>query len=215
MSNANDYDEDLTTDAKPIDTEPNVHKEKLNKSKSDDGDTKHTKQIEEDVEDAIPITYKVNNMKKKKGKNLTNSPTANIINIANCNGVQIGKSITYNIQKKESKDESEKKQYQKTKTITKLFDCKERVNEDDLMFVSTHVGEGWRDIGRKLKYSDGQIYQFEETHRIKGIKEVVYQMLLDWIQNEPETATLGKLSTILWETQQEEVVHLLSTKLTL
>ncbi|RZB39060.1 uncharacterized protein BDFB_003309 [Asbolus verrucosus] len=35
---------------------------------------------------------------------------------------------------------------------------------------------------------------------------VIYQMLLDWIQNEGTAATVGKLATALWETNQQDVV---------
>lgn len=40
------------------------------------------------------------------------------------------------------------------------------------MFISSHVGEGWKDVGRLLNYSDGQVYQFEEANIIRGVKEV-------------------------------------------
>lgn len=75
------------------------------------------------------------------------------------------------------------------------------------MFVSTHMDEGWRDVLRALNYSDGQISQFYENHSKDGVKEVIYQCLLDWTRIEPDDATLSKLSQVLWNNSQKDVVQ--------
>lgn len=80
------------------------------------------------------------------------------------------------------------------------------------MFVSANIGEGWRNLFRMLDYTEAQIDQFYESHIQKGIKEVIYQILLDWIQNEADDATIGKLSNALWNSDHKEVVQQLSLK---
>lgn len=36
---------------------------------------------------------------------------------------------------------------------------------------------------------------------------MIYQCLLDWTRNEPDEATVSKLSRILWENDQKSVVQ--------
>ncbi|GJQ86380.1 imd [Trypoxylus dichotomus] len=158
-----------------------------------------------------PRTFNKKRPKQSKPKTTT-SPIANIINIANCNGVHIGKSISYNIHKSPTRFEEKQRHFEKTEAINRILKSTLQVSTDHIMYVSSHVGEGWKDVGRLLDYSDGQIYQFEETHIIRGVKEVVYQMLLDWIQNEPEKATVSRLTNALWDSKQEEVVQRFAKK---
>lgn len=74
--------------------------------------------------------------------------------------------------------------------------------------VATHLGEGWRDIIRQLGFSDGQIEQMMEDHYVKGVKEVIYQFLLDYSRNEDD-ATVGQLTRLLWKNGRRECVYLL------
>ncbi|KAJ8947136.1 hypothetical protein NQ318_002497 [Aromia moschata] len=80
------------------------------------------------------------------------------------------------------------------------------LTRDDLLFVATHMDERWQDIARALNFSEGQIQQFIIDHKHYRLKEVIYQFLLDWTQNEPTEATVGTLSNVLWENNQKDVV---------
>lgn len=86
------------------------------------------------------------------------------------------------------------------------------VTKKDIMFVSGNIGEGWRNLFRMLDYIEAQIDQFYESHIQKGVKEVIYQLLLDWIQNEADNATFSKLTNALWNSDHKEVVYLLSIR---
>lgn len=74
--------------------------------------------------------------------------------------------------------------------------------------VSTHLGEGWRDIIRLLGFSEGQIEQMYEDNYPRGIKEVIYGFLLDYSRNE-EQASVGHLTRLLWKTGRRECVFIL------
>lgn len=74
--------------------------------------------------------------------------------------------------------------------------------------VSTHLGQGWRDVARHLGFSDGQIEQLFEENHPKGIKEVIYQFLLDYSRND-DNASLGHLTRILWKNGNKETVYIL------
>lgn len=56
--------------------------------------------------------------------------------------------------------------------VEQLSACEEELGFNDMLVIKTYVGHGWRDIARRLSYSDGQIDQFEENYRHKGIDEV-------------------------------------------
>lgn len=56
--------------------------------------------------------------------------------------------------------------------VEELSTCDEELTFDDMFLIKTHVGRGWRDVAKGLSYSDGQIDQFEENYRYKGIDEV-------------------------------------------
>lgn len=93
----------------------------------------------------------------------------NYYNINNVSGLHIGQNYTVNINQPKK---SPKADITKTPQIDKLMGDNNPITREIMLFVSTHVGEGWRDIGRELDYSDGQIEQLYEENINKGIKEV-------------------------------------------
>lgn len=58
------------------------------------------------------------------------------------------------------------------KTVEDLSTCEREITVDDIFVIKTHIGHGWRDVIRRLGYSEGQLDQFEENHKDKGIDEV-------------------------------------------
>lgn len=56
--------------------------------------------------------------------------------------------------------------------VEELSACEEELAFEDIIAIKTHVGHGWRDVARRLSYSDGQIEQFEENYKHRGIDEV-------------------------------------------
>lgn len=71
--------------------------------------------------------------------------------------------------------------------------------------IAAHMDGTWKDLARRLRFSDGQIHQFHEDHHIRGIKEVIYQFLLEWKQN--ADPTLGTTVKALWANKNDEVIQ--------
>ncbi|KAJ8923653.1 hypothetical protein NQ315_010233 [Exocentrus adspersus] len=138
----------------------------------------------------------------------TSPPTAyaSIININNSSQVHVGSQITYTILNGSEKTDEEPK-IAETTAIKVLKGSISALTTDDLLFVATHMNVNWRDVARALKFSDGQIDQFHSEYKECGLKEVIYQFLLDWCQNEPKEATVGNLASLLWHHNQRDVVR--------
>ncbi|KYN33716.1 Receptor-interacting serine/threonine-protein kinase 1 [Trachymyrmex septentrionalis] len=148
--------------------------------------------------------------KYSQGTNVVN------YNIVNSSGVKIGSRTSYicnvnqypaNNNATQSETASKPKHRPMPEKVEKLSTCEEELGFDDMFILKTHVGHGWRDVARRLSYSDGQIDQFEENYRHKGIDEVIYQLLLDWKQANTRDAQLGTLVSILWSCQEYDCVE--------
>lgn len=101
-------------------------------------------------------------------------------NIVNSNGVKIGSRTSYicNVNQYPANNAAQPETASKPKhrpmpeNVEELSRCEEELEFDDMLIIKIHIGHGWRDIARRLSYSDGQIEQFEENYRHKGIDEV-------------------------------------------
>ncbi|XP_044256597.1 protein immune deficiency [Tribolium madens] len=152
----------------------------------------------------IPPKMKTKTRVFKKSKKSEPTAFASVINISNANGIHVGSN--YNVYLSKTETQPQKKDYIVTEPIRRLFDSGVPVDRKALIFLSPHINEHWRTMARALDFSDGQISQFYEDYIRSGIKEVIYQLLLDWIQNDADRATVGKLSKVLWDTNQQDAV---------
>lgn len=103
-------------------------------------------------------------------------------NIINSNDVKIGSRTSYicNInQFAGNNDGTSENAWTKSKIrrmpleVERLCACTDEITLDDIFIIKSYVGRGWKDVARKLSYSDGQIEQFEENYRFRGISEVI------------------------------------------
>ncbi|XP_016957880.1 protein immune deficiency [Drosophila biarmipes] len=97
----------------------------------------------------------------------------------------------------------------KTVSIVAMMQSQEEPDVRLLDVVSTHLGEGWKQVMRNLGLSEGQIDQAIIDHQMHGnIREVIYQLLLQWVRSsENGEATVGRLTTLLWESQHRDCVQ--------
>ncbi|EDW01859.1 protein immune deficiency [Drosophila grimshawi] len=97
----------------------------------------------------------------------------------------------------------------KTVSIVAMMQSQQEPDHRLLDTVATHLGEGWKQVMRELGHSEGQIEQAIIDHQMHGnIKEVIYQLLLQWVRGADDgVATVGRLTTLLWETQHRECVQ--------
>ena len=121
------------------------------------------------------------------------------MNITNCNGVQIGQNVTINISKKDTQTGLKQRQtVVKTKEIDILFACTDPVTREHLNFISSHIGEGWKDVGRNLKFSDGQIFQFEKNYLVDGIKEVCTTNCMHYLSKQKPLLYFRLFTNFFW-----------------
>ncbi|CAG9855233.1 unnamed protein product [Phyllotreta striolata] len=137
------------------------------------------------------------------------SASATIINISRSRIVHIGDNVTYNMN---GVKQNKKADVVETSIIKVLKDSKTPLMKEDLYFAATHMDTEWKGVARALNLGEGEISQFIADNQIYGTKEVIYQILLDWYQNDPKEATVGKLCTVLWENDQKHVVQRWSQK---
>ncbi|GLH13762.1 Protein immune deficiency [Gryllus bimaculatus] len=135
-----------------------------------------------------------------------NTPgAANMICINNASNIHIGNNISINVvgqaysQRSASKSPSpEPRSTEKSQEVKDACKSTAPVLVEDLDTVTEHVGSRWTKLGERLGYSKEQMEQFHEDHHGMGLKEVVYQMLLDWKQYKGAEAQVGLLCHCLW-----------------
>ncbi|XP_014208654.1 myb-like protein A [Copidosoma floridanum] len=82
------------------------------------------------------------------------------------------------------------------------------ITKEDMLQVKTHMGLGWKQVAKCIGYSKGQIEQFSDNY--KRIDETVYQLLLDWKQSCPKSATVGRLITAMWSSEEYDCAEILA-----
>ncbi|XP_070166208.1 immune deficiency isoform X1 [Polyergus mexicanus] len=205
-----EHDDDVTMQGQksvPNDARPTTPTDFSTKPE-DLGDTKKTTSESKEYKRSRTKTKS----KHTQGMNVIN------YNIVNSNGVKIGSQTSYicninqypanNASGVQSEASWSKPKYRSMpENVEELSTCEEELAFDDMLVIKTHIGRGWRDVARRLSYSDGQIEQFEENYRHKGIDEVIYQLLLDWKQANTRDAQLGALVSIMWSCQEYDCVE--------
>lgn len=63
-------------------------------------------------------------------------------------------------------------------------------------YLSRELGDEWQDLARKLNTPEGQLHTLREDNK-GDMKEVKFQILLNWIQREGQQATPGVLAEAL------------------
>lgn len=108
--------------------------------------------------------------------NMFISAFANVINITNSNMVHIGPQVIINSASKHT-ETTNKSQYVITKEICGLFENKQRVSRHDLSFVSQHIDDKWKDVGKALELSVGELNGFEHDYKKDGLREVWLRLI--------------------------------------
>lgn len=90
-----------------------------------------------------------------------------MINVSHSQHVHVGSNTTIVFNKKEAK-----KKYQINDNIKVLMGKTNPLTKDHIAFLSSHIGEGWKNAARALNYSEGQIDQFFIDNCTLGLREV-------------------------------------------
>ncbi|XP_057324022.1 protein immune deficiency isoform X1 [Microplitis mediator] len=155
---------------------------------------------------SYPLLEEQNALKKPKNKSIGDVVNYNIIN---SNYVTIGTTNTYSCNIRQVSGTN----HRRTKTssnyvvsempqhVKVLSLSEQQLTIEHMFLIKTHIGYGWRRVFESLGYSKGQIDQFVENHRMKGIDEVIYQLLLDWKYLNGRNASIGTIINHLWKCQ--------------
>lgn len=118
-----------------------------------------------------------------------------VINVSNSHGVHIGNVHNYSLFTNGSKEsDSSKNNHSRTANaevrtpeVNKILSSDKLMKREHLDIVATHLGEGWRDVGMKLGYSNGQLDHFYADYKHIGTKEVhiqIFFFVLIWVSRE-------------------------------
>lgn len=104
-------------------------------------------------------------------------------NIINSSDVKIGSRTSYicninQFSKNKVEEDVKSKTRQMPIEVERLCTCSDEITLDDIFTIKTYIGHGWKDVARKLLYLDGQIEQFEENYKYRGISEVNLILML-------------------------------------
>ncbi|XP_065367207.1 protein immune deficiency [Calliphora vicina] len=176
-----------------------------------------------DISNSISFPSEVNDVSFNSENNTMNLNNVNqqvVVQFSNINGLQIGSTynINKNIYKPVNKYEQlvksknkEKHKFPKTITIDAMMKSQEEPDREILNEISTHLGSHYKDFMRELGFSEGQISAKTIDHNVYGLKEVIYQLLLDWLRNADGEGTVGYLVTKLWNSGHRECVYRLKS----
>ncbi|XP_063239215.1 uncharacterized protein LOC134540417 [Bacillus rossius redtenbacheri] len=138
----------------------------------------------------------------------------NVVLVNQSNGVQVGDTVVYNSTNVTSPSGKKftgwgskpKKIDAEEKCLEDLRAVSDRVTTDDISAISAHVGVNWKVLGRRLRYTDGQLDQFYLNFEKLQMKEVVYQMLLDWKRTRTSKATVKSLAKHLYKSSEVDAM---------
>ncbi|PNF40266.1 hypothetical protein B7P43_G06525 [Cryptotermes secundus] len=147
--------------------------------------------------------------KNKKEKKKSSEPSTVVYKISHSNGIHIGPDLNLTIVQNSpsAKAQSAPKENRITRS---LLESKQQVTREHIRLVAPHVGEHWREVGRMLNLTDGRLEQIEQDRYKEGMREVVYQILLEWIRVNASDARLGELTNALWKSAEYSAVKKLA-----
>ncbi|XP_065165199.1 protein immune deficiency [Atheta coriaria] len=203
-------DSDLRTDAcpsPPRDDPDAILRDKPGNKKTDNTEYEN---IDEGKTHNVP-KFPFAGKHKSNFRKATKTKCDKVIYINNSADVHIGPSMTYTVNVGSPQPKETPIIYHQTQKIKRLLASTDAVNREHLIFLSGHISAtSWKFVARKLGFSDGRIQHFYADHHATGMKEVIYQCLLEWIQSKPDDATIGRITDVLWSCEEREAVDLFS-----
>ena len=109
-----------------------------------------------------------------------------------------------------SSDESgtEENQVKKAKTLSteRHKTNQHKFSDQELWRISGEMlSINWRAVGRTLGLDEPTLVNLEHNYKTQGVRECVYQMMLEWKEKKPKTCTLGSLYTALYTEKMHNV----------
>ena len=91
-----------------------------------------------------------------------------------------------------------------TVILKHFFRNTQEINEEDIDVVCTHLGYKWRDVGRRMKYSQGQLENIDADY--PRLRDKAYKLLIMWRDREANRSSVANLTRLLMKTGALDVV---------
>ncbi|XP_031627451.1 protein immune deficiency [Contarinia nasturtii] len=160
---------------------------------------------------AWPPMQLIQNNLRPTNQNMTVIENQQNLHFNNIHGLQIGN--TYHVpantsSRKNSCNGNQKSNRRITKSIEELMSNMDEIEPQVMRIAAKFIGENWRMVFRDLDIPDAEISQIKEQYFHINVEEVIYQLLLRWKRNSDD-CSIGKLSTVLWNTNNDECIKAL------
>ena len=138
--------------------------------------------------------------------------------IFNCANVNIGSTVKHvyklnnyqNIHSTTSDKSDKKTPKQMTVNIKALSKSEKAITKNDILIIKEHMGNGWKEVAKKIGFTQGEIDQLLEDNKHKKISEVIFNLLTQWKSQHTKDATIGKLVLAMWTSEEYECVEKLT-----
>lgn len=131
--------------------------------------------------------------------------------ICNSTGVQIGSNNYMEIGGMSSQLLNSQCKEEPTSKYQAVFENTTSLTDKHLDPIRDNVGKPWKNLARKLGFTQSQIDEIDHDYERDGLKEKVYQMLQKWLMREGNKgATVGKLAQALYEGRRIDLLNFLA-----
>uniref|UniRef100_A0A2P2HX58 Ankyrin-2-like n=2 Tax=Hirondellea gigas TaxID=1518452 RepID=A0A2P2HX58_9CRUS len=137
--------------------------------------------------------------------------TPEVIHITGSKGVQIGP--VYNIsspivqttpsQQQSSREDQQPDPRPPREHVLQMLQITREISESDKALIGEHLGDQWRQLGREMDYSSGQLDNIDNDHR--RLQDKIYELLTMWHDKESSAATVAQLTRLLMRIRAFEV----------
>ncbi|KAL7645486.1 UNVERIFIED_CONTAM: hypothetical protein RMT77_003872 [Armadillidium vulgare] len=88
--------------------------------------------------------------------------------------------------------------------VEALLESTREVNDAELDLTSNHIGYSWRQLGRSMNYSNGQLDNIDQdNHRLV---DKAYSLLSQWRDRESKQASVANLTRLLMTAEAYDAV---------
>ncbi|CAO1403085.1 unnamed protein product [Diamesa tonsa] len=141
---------------------------------------------------------------------VSNQSLSTNLTFERCSGITLGNQITIDMSRNEiapwnkngtvkTIDAEDESYITKTPTISKMLKSIQPIPVEFLDCVSKNLGHRWREVPVLLNIDSLFVQlQYEDHFDKGGIKEVVFQVLSHYFQNNENKSTIGWLVNFLW-----------------
>lgn len=127
-----------------------------------------------------------------------------VMNITGSNGIHIGPINHITLPSGGQPQPGAMDPRPEREAVMQMLQVTREVSERDKSVVSQHLGDLWRQLGREMGYSSGQLDNIDSDYR--RLQDKVYELLTLWHDRESGAATFDQLTRLLMRVRAFEVV---------